>query len=108
MFEQELIQRSLVSEWVSAGLLSVVLVGRDISVQVEEKLFPSSLRFTNPFLILVLALGGQAVGVLSLPSCSLCWLSFSSCTTCLVLGLLWVSFRITASALVSTCDSQNY
>lgn len=54
-----------VSEWVSAGLLSVVLVGQDARVQVEEKLFPSSLRFTDPFLLLVLEPGEQAVGVLS-------------------------------------------
>ena len=65
-------------EWVSAGLRSVVLVDQDASVQAEVKLNPSGLRFTDPILLLVLELGEQAVGVLSFPSCSLCWLSFSS------------------------------
>ena len=51
------------SEWVSAGLRSVVLVDQDASVQAEVKLFPSGLRFTDPFLLLVLELGEQAVGV---------------------------------------------
>lgn len=88
MWLNEIIQSSLVSEWVSARLLSVVLVGQDTSVQVEEMLFPSSLRFTDPFLILVLELGEQAAGVPRLPSCSLSWLSFSSYTRCFVLGLL--------------------
>jgi hypothetical protein len=76
-----------VSEWVSAGLRSVVLVDQDASVQAEVKLFPSGLRFTDPFLLLVLELGEQAVGVLSFPSCSLCWLSFSSFLCVLLLAL---------------------
>lgn len=78
-----------VSEWVSAGLLSVLLVGQDARVQVEEKLFPSSLRFTDPFLLLVLEPGEQAVGVLSFCHAASVGFPFLPVRGVLSLALCW-------------------
>lgn len=77
----------------SAGLVSVMLLGPDADVQVEEKQFPFSLGFTaHPSLVLVLDLDEPAVGVLSLPHAASVGNSFSS-----VRGVLPLAFYTSAS-----------